>query len=65
MLVPAMPTIGGTGMRLTRNATGRLVRRKLLRMRVVGALDLLVLVPCALYLGPDGDGRRPRHDQLA
>ena len=51
VLVPAMAATGVTGMRLTRNAKGRLVRRKLLRMRVVGVLGALILVPCVLYLG--------------
>lgn len=51
VLVPAMAATGVTGMRLTRNAKGRVVRRKLLRMRVVGVLGALVLVPCVLYLG--------------
>lgn len=51
VLVPAMAAAGGTGLRLSRAAGGRLVRRKLLRMRVVGALGGLVLVPCVLYLG--------------
>lgn len=51
VLVPAMAATGITGMSLTRNAKGRLVRRKLLRMRVVGALGALVLVPSVLYLG--------------
>jgi hypothetical protein len=51
VLVPAMAATGITGMRLTRNARGRIVRRKLLRMRIVAALGALVLVPCVLYLG--------------
>jgi hypothetical protein len=51
LLVPALAATGITGMRLTCNSSGRLVRRKLVRMRFVAATGLLVLVPCALYLG--------------
>jgi hypothetical protein len=51
LLVPALAATGVTGTKLTRNARGRLVRRKLLRMRVVAALGMLVLMPCVLYLG--------------
>ena len=50
LLVPAMAVTGMTGMRLTRNSRGRLVRRKTLRMRVVAAIGALVLVPCVLFL---------------
>lgn len=51
LLVPALAATGFTGMRLTRNARGRLVRRKLVRTRFVAVIGLLVLVPCVLYLG--------------
>ena len=51
LLVPALAATGITGMTLTRNPSGRLVRRKLVRMRLVAAIGMLVLVPCVLYLG--------------
>lgn len=58
LLVPALAAGGITGLRLTRNARGPLVRRKVARTRIAAAVGVLVLVPCVLYLGrtasPDG-----------
>ena len=50
VLVPAMALTGISGTRLTRNASGRLVRHKMLRMRIVAVIGALVLVPCVVYL---------------
>jgi hypothetical protein len=50
VLVPAMASTGITGTALTRNASGRLVGRKIMRMRAVAAIGVLVLVPCVMFL---------------
>jgi hypothetical protein len=50
LLVPALAVAGITGARLAGRSRAPIVRRKLRRMRIVGATGLLVLVPCALTL---------------
>jgi hypothetical protein len=49
-LAPVMATLGLSGWRLGRGTTHSLVRRKLARMRIIGANAALVLVPCAVVL---------------
>jgi hypothetical protein len=50
MLVPVLAVAGITGARVAGRSRAPVVRRKLRRMRIVGATGLLVLVPCALTL---------------
>ncbi len=50
LLIPAMIATGGSGFSLAKGRSGRLVRVKALRMKVVAANGLLVLLPCAFIL---------------
>lgn len=51
VLVPAIAATGGTGfLRAGRSKNARILAKKR-RMPVIGAIGLLVLVPCVLYLG--------------
>jgi hypothetical protein len=51
VLVPAIAATGGTGfLRAGRSKNVRVLAKKR-RMPVIGAIGLLVLVPCVLYLG--------------
>jgi hypothetical protein len=50
VLVPALAAAGATGFLLSRAREGRLVDAKKRRMPLIGALGLLVLLPCALLL---------------
>jgi hypothetical protein len=50
VLVAAMIGAAMSGQRLAGRSRNALVRRKLKRMRAVGAIGLLVLIPCAVVL---------------
>jgi hypothetical protein len=51
VLVPAIAATGGTGfVRAGRSKNARILAKKR-RMPVIGAIGLLVLVPCVVYLG--------------
>ena len=51
VLVPAIAATGGTGfVRAGRSKNARILAKKR-RMPVIGAIGILVLVPCVLYLG--------------
>ena len=51
VLVPAIAATGGTGfVRAGRSRNARILAKKR-RMPVIGAIGILVLVPCVLYLG--------------
>ena len=50
VLVAAMIGAATSGQRLAGRSRNPLVRRKLQRMRAVGAIGLLVLIPCAVVL---------------
>ena len=58
VLIPAMAAAGLSGRRLAGRSRAAVVRRKLRRMKAIGATGLLVLVPCAIALqrlAADGD----------
>lgn len=49
-LVILMAGTGGSGFVLAKGRKGRLVERKKKRMPKIGAIGLLVMIPCALFL---------------
>jgi len=51
LLVPALAATGGTGFARGGHSTDPRVADKKRRMQVVGAIGILVLVPCVLFLG--------------
>ena len=55
VLVPALATTGATGFRMARGSANATIAAKLRRMKCIAAIGLLVLVPCALYLGAVAD----------
>lgn len=50
ILVPAMATVGATGMKLAKGRTGGILGAKRKRMPFIAANGLLVLIPAALFL---------------
>jgi hypothetical protein len=50
VLIPIMAVAGVSGRRLAGRSRAAVVRRKLRRMKAIGATGLLVLVPCAIAL---------------
>jgi len=50
LLVPALATVGISGVRLARGRKGGVLGQKLRRMPIIAANGLLVLIPAALYL---------------
>lgn len=58
LMIPLMAGAGISGGVLSRRRSGRIARRKALRMRFVAANGLLVMLPCALFL----DGRAAAGD---
>lgn len=50
ILIPSIITTAFTGNRLARNSKHKIVKRKQIRMKFIGANGVLVLVPCAIAL---------------
>ena len=50
ILIPVVAAAGVSGRRLAGRSRAAVVRRKLRRMKTIGATGLLVLVPCAIAL---------------
>ncbi|AGA91505.1 hypothetical protein Thimo_2799 [Thioflavicoccus mobilis 8321] len=50
VLIPALATVGGSGLALAKRRATPLVAAKRRRMPIIAANGLLVLVPCALFL---------------
>jgi hypothetical protein len=51
ILVPAIAATGGSGVFMSRSRQGRLVEAKKRRMPFIAANGLLVMIPCAIFLG--------------
>ncbi|WP_342595081.1 hypothetical protein AAGT95_21470 [Salinicola lusitanus] len=50
VLVPAIALTGGSGFALAKSRSGKLVRRKKMRMPFIAINGILVLMPCAVFL---------------
>ncbi|WP_106419591.1 hypothetical protein [Salinicola tamaricis] len=50
VLVPSIALTGGSGFALAKSRSGKLVRRKTMRMPFIAINGLLVLIPCAVFL---------------
>ncbi len=50
LLVPAIAVTAGTGFRLAKSRTTRLVETKKKRMPIIGLNGVLILIPCAVLL---------------
>src|SRR5215207_4705973 len=50
VLIPLIAAVGVSGRRLAGRSRAAVVKRKLRRMKVIGATGVLVLVPCAIEL---------------
>ncbi|WP_353979670.1 hypothetical protein [Salinicola endophyticus] len=50
VLVPSIALTGGSGFALAKSRSGKLVRRKKMRMPFIAINGLLVLIPCAVLL---------------